>query len=92
MCLLTHERYNTYQTGFSFGRLIHAPGVALGVPWGVGDVIFFSKFIHIRCVSYLHEWHMHWRHFLVPIPLGLGEGPKGQISFNLNYKVNFIDF
>ena len=23
--------------------------------------------------------------------LGLGEGPKGQISLNLNYKVNFKD-
>ena len=30
--------------------------------------------------------------FWVPAPLGLGEGPKGQISFNLNYKVNFKDF
>ena len=27
--------------------------------------------------------------FLVPAPWGLGEGPKGQISFNLNYKVNY---
>ena len=26
--------------------------------------------------------------FLVLTPWGLGEGPKGQISFNLNYKVN----
>ena len=33
-----------------------------------------------------------WRHFLVPTTWGLGEGPKGQISFNLNYKVNFKDF
>ena len=30
--------------------------------------------------------------FGVPPPWGLGEGPKGQISFNLNYKVNFKDF
>ena len=28
----------------------------------------------------------------VPTPWGLGEGPKGQISLNLNYKVNFKDF
>ena len=27
--------------------------------------------------------------FLVPAPLGLEEGPKGQISLNLNYKVDF---
>ena len=26
--------------------------------------------------------------FWVPTPWGLGEGPKGQISLNLNYKVN----
>ena len=30
--------------------------------------------------------------FGVPAPWGLGEGPKGHISFNLNYKVNFKDF
>ena len=27
-----------------------------------------------------------------PPPWGLGEGPKGQLSLNLNYKVNFNDF
>ena len=30
--------------------------------------------------------------FWVPTPWGLGEGPKGQISLNLNYKVNFKGF
>ena len=30
--------------------------------------------------------------FWVPAPWGLGEGPNGQISLNLNYKVNFKDF
>ena len=30
--------------------------------------------------------------FFGPAPWGLGEGPKGQISFNFNYKVNFKDF
>ena len=30
--------------------------------------------------------------FWVPASWGLGEGPKGQISLNLNYKVNFKDF
>ena len=29
---------------------------------------------------------------LWPSPLGHGEGPKGQISFNFNYKVNFKVF
>ena len=27
-----------------------------------------------------------------PAPLGPGEGSKGQILFNFNYKVNFKDF
>ena len=31
VCALTNERYKTYQTGFSFCRLGHAPGVGL---WG----------------------------------------------------------
>ena len=31
MCVLTNKRYKTYQTGFSFSRLGHAPGVGL---WG----------------------------------------------------------
>ena len=30
--------------------------------------------------------------FWVPAPWGPGEGPKGQISLNLNYNVNFKDF
>ena len=33
MCVLTNERYKTYQTGFLFCCLGHAPGVGL---WGVG--------------------------------------------------------
>ena len=30
--------------------------------------------------------------FWVPAPWGLGDGPKRQISLNLNYKVNFKGF
>ena len=30
--------------------------------------------------------------FFGPTPWGPGEGSKGQISFNFNYKVNFKDF
>ena len=56
--LLTNERYITYQMGFSFGRLGHAQGWDLGVPWwvgGGGQQLFFPKFNQIWCVSYLHE-------------------------------------
>ena len=35
VCVLTYERYKTYQTGFSFCSLGHAPGVGL---WGAGGV------------------------------------------------------
>ena len=37
MCVLINERYKTYQMGFSFCHLGHAPGVRLrgaGVPRG----------------------------------------------------------
>ena len=33
VCVLTNEKYKTYQTGFSFCPLGHAPGVGL---WGAG--------------------------------------------------------
>ena len=47
MCLLTNERYKTYQTGFSFGRQGHAPAVGLGGTRGGGGLSgpknFFSE-------------------------------------------------
>ena len=45
VCLLTNERYKTYQTRFSFGRLGHAPGVGLGGTVGgwAGQKFFFSE-------------------------------------------------
>ena len=77
MCLLTNERYKTYQTGFSFGRLGHAPGVGLGGTVGVvGSKFFFPKINQIWCVSYLHEWHIQRHHFLGPRPLGPWGGAK----------------
>ena len=57
-----------------------------------GPKFFFSKFNQIWCVSNLHQWHMPRLIFLVPTPWGPGEEPKGQISLNLNHKVNFEDF
>ena len=43
VCLLTNERYKTYQTGFLFGRLGHAPGVGLGGTVGGWGSIFFPE-------------------------------------------------
>ena len=43
MCVLTNERYKTYQTSFSLCSLGHAPGMgfgALGVPRWSKKVIF----------------------------------------------------
>ena len=80
MCLLTNERYKTYQMGFSFGRLGHAPGggggAGVGVPWGVGEVIFFPKFNQIWFVSYLHKWHMNRHNCFGPRSLGPWEEAK----------------
>ena len=77
LCLLTHERYETYQTGFSFGRLGHAPGLGLrGTVRGLGVIFFFSKFNKIWCASYLHKWHMHRHNLLGPRPLGPWGGAK----------------
>ena len=93
VCLLTNERYKN----ISDGIFILPPGSCLrGVTWGtvggLGGQFFCPKFNQILCVSYLHEWHMQQHNFGVPAPCRLGEGPKGQISLSLNYKVNFKDF
>ena len=80
---------------FHLAAWVMPQGWDLGVPWGGCGVkkFFFPKINQIWCVSCLHEWHIQrHRFFLVPAPWGPGEGPKGQISLNLNYKVNFKDF
>ena len=43
VCVLTNEIYKTYQTGFSFCHLGHAPGVGLRGAGGAQGVIFFFK-------------------------------------------------
>ena len=69
-------------------------GWDLGVPWGVGGVqkLFFPNSTRFGVwVTYMNgtcNGTMFW----VPASWGLGEGPKGQISLNLNYKVIFKDF
>ena len=41
VCVLTNERYNTYQMGFLFCHLGHAPGVGL---WGTGGTQGVKQF------------------------------------------------
>ena len=50
VCVLTNERYKTYQTGFLFCRLGHSPGVGLWGTGGAQGVIFFSNMVmwHIK--------------------------------------------
>ena len=48
VCLLTNERYKTYQRGFSFCRLGHAPGVGLrGAGGAQGVKKLFFKLDHV---------------------------------------------
>ena len=42
VCVLTNERYKTYQRGFSFCRLGYAQRVDIGGAGGAQDVIFFK--------------------------------------------------
>ena len=46
VCVLTNERYKTYQTGFLFSLLGHAPGVGLWGTRGAQGVknLFFETF------------------------------------------------
>ena len=69
-------------------------GSYLGVPWRVE----WSKKFFFRNSTRFGVWVTYINGtsngtiFLVPTPWGPGEGPKGQISLNLNHKVNFKDF
>ena len=94
VCVLTNERYKTYQTVF----FILSPGSCpRGGTWGyLGAKIKFhpavcplcyillnhwTKFNQIWCVSYSHEWGAQHKTFFRPRPLG-----RGQKSVNFNYK------
>ena len=76
MCLLTNEIYKKDQTGFSFDRLGHAPGVGLGGTVGGWGVNFFSE-IQPQLVCELLTMGHATAHFLGPPPPGaLGRGQK----------------
>ena len=84
MCLLTNERYKTYQTGFSSDRLGHASGLGLGVTVLGGQIFFPEIQPELVCELPTSMAHATAQSFGSPAPWGLGEGPKGQISLNLN--------
>ena len=64
MCVLTNRRYETYQTGFLFLRLGHAPGVGLGGSRGAqwGQKIIFFEHGH---VAYQIDWDDEWNRMQV---------------------------
>ena len=49
VCVLTNERYKTYETGFSFCCLGHVPGVGI---WGIGGAQ------GVNCSSIMVMWHI----------------------------------
>ena len=96
MCLLKHEKYKTYQTGFLFGRLGHAPGVGLRGTVGGWVKFFFQNLTRFDVrVTYMNGT-CSGTIFWVPATWDLGEGPKGQISLNQTksiskvFKPNFV--
>ena len=77
LCVFSHMKdIKHIRRDFHLVAWVMPQGSDLGVPWGVWGSNFFSKFKQIWCVSYLHEWHMHGRHFLGPHPLGPWGGAK----------------
>ena len=53
VCVLTNERYKSYQTGFLFCLLGHATGVVL---WGTGGAQGFNSFCTYGHVAYQIDW------------------------------------
>ena len=47
VCVLTNERFKTYQTRFLFCRLGHSPGVGLWGTGGAQGIDFFFKHGHV---------------------------------------------
>ena len=96
LCVFSHMKdIKHIRRDFHLVAWVMPQGSDLGVPWGVWGSKFFFFF---RNSTKFGVWVTHtngtctgaivW----VPTLWGLGEGPKGQISLNLNYKVNFKGF
>ena len=70
LCVLTNERYKTYQTGFSFCPLCHAPGVGL---WGAGGAQGVKKnffFKHGHVVHQINGDAQGWDFGALGVPRG----------------------
>ena len=99
VCVLTNKRYKTYQTGFSFCRLGHAPGVGLrgvGGAKGVKNYIFQTRSCAAGHVAYQIEGDDEQNRMQVKFSSegqadDLGVRSKGQ-TLNFSNHVNFKDF
>ena len=95
LCVFSHMKdIKHIRRDFHLVSWVMPQGSDFGVPWGVWGSNFFSFEIQPNLVCELLTCMAHAPapFFWVPTPWGLGEGPKGQISLNLNYKVNFKGF
>ena len=87
VCVLTNVGYKTYQTGFSFCRLGHAPGVGLRGAWGAQGVkkFFSSNMVvwHIKSTGMIYQTlcvfsqmkdtkHIRWDFHSVPLVMPQG--------------------
>ena len=100
MCLLTNDRYKTYQKGFLFGHLGHAPGVGLGGTLGGlgGQKKFFSEIQpDLVCELLTSMAHATGHFFWSPPPGALGRGQKVKYykisitkSISKIFKPNFV--
>ena len=80
MYLLTNERYITYQTSFSFGRLGHAQGWDLGVLWGAKKKCFSEILPDLVCKLLTCMAHAPAQFFGSLPPEALGRGQKFNFS------------
>ena len=94
LCVFSHmEDIKHIRRDFHLVAWVMPQGSDLGVPWGVwGSIFFFEILPDLVCELLTCMAHAPAPFFGSPPPWGLGKGPKGQISLNLNYKVNFKGF
>ena len=91
LCVLSNERFKTYQTGLTFCRLSYAPGVVLlGAGCQGGQKLFYFKHGH---VAYQIDGDVEQNRMQVKFPSygqtgDLGVRSKGQILLNFEYHVN----
>ena len=89
MCVLTNERYKTYQTGFLFCCLAHAPWVGLR---GTGGALGVNNFFFKQChVAYQIDGDDEQNKMQVTFSSrgqtgDLGARSKGQISLTCQFQ------